>query len=59
VNNILEYLVSLGIVGVGIVWTVAAAKAGSALSPAWIALGILTIVVGLISLLAETRKRMH
>jgi hypothetical protein len=59
VNNILEYLVSLGIVGVGIVWTVATTKAGSALSPAWIALGIPTIVVGLISLLAETRKRMH
>jgi hypothetical protein len=58
VNNILEYLVSLGLVGAGIVWIVAATKA-TALFPAWIALGILTIAVGLISLLAETRNRMR
>ena len=58
-DNILEYLVSLGIVGVGIVWIIVATKAGSALFSAWIALGFLTIAVGLISLLAETRNRVH
>jgi hypothetical protein len=55
VTKILKYFVSLGIVGTGIVWIIAATRAGSALFPAWIALGSLTIVVGLISLLARDR----
>jgi hypothetical protein len=42
------YLVSLGIIGAGAIWI----DAGTALC---IAIGIATIVVGLISLLAELR----
>lgn len=53
-NNKLECVVSLGILGFGI-WIIAATRAASTLFPLWIALGMLTIAVGLFSLLAEVR----
>ena len=48
----LAYLISVGIVSFG-VWVVAAAKAGSDVFLIWTVLGLLTIAVGLISLLGE------
>jgi hypothetical protein len=47
-NTILAYLVSLGIVGAGVVWIVASAN-----SALCIAMGVVSIVVGAISLLNE------
>lgn len=52
-DTILAYLVSLGIIGIGVVWI--AAGMNSATSVLCIAVGILTIAVGLISLLTEIR----
>ncbi len=48
------YLISLGIVGIGVVWILAGAN--SATSIIWITIGILTIAVGLISFLTELRN---
>jgi hypothetical protein len=55
-DTALAYLISVGIVGFG-VWVIAATKAGSDIFLIWIVLGLLTIAVGLISLLGETRNR--
>jgi hypothetical protein len=55
-DTALAYLISVGIVGFG-VWVIAAAKTGSDLFLIWIVLGLLTIAVGLISLLGEIRNR--
>jgi hypothetical protein len=55
-DTALAYLISVGIVGFG-VWVIAAAKAGSDIFLIWIVLGLLTIAVGLISLLGEIRNR--
>ena len=52
---ILAYLVSLGIIGTGVIWIVASTNS----SVFWIALGVLTVAVGLISLLTEFRNRRH
>ena len=52
----LAYLISVGIVGFG-VWVVAAAKTGSDVFPIWIVLGLVTIAVGLMSLLGEMHNR--
>ena len=51
-NKVLAYFISLGIIGAGVVWIVAGTN--SALS---IAIGILSIAVGAISLLNELRTR--
>jgi uncharacterized membrane protein YcjF (UPF0283 family) len=53
----LAYLVSLGIVAFGVIWVVAGMK--SATWAIWIAIGVLTIAVGLISLLTEIRDDAH
>jgi hypothetical protein len=55
-DTALAYLISVGIVGFG-VWVIAAAKGGSDIFLIWIVLGLLTIAVGLISLLGEIRNR--
>jgi hypothetical protein len=55
----LAYLISLGIIGFGVIWIVVGAKAGSATLFVGIALGVLTIIVGLISLLIEVRNRTY
>ena len=55
-DTALGYPISVGIVGFG-VWVVAAAKAGSDVFLIWIVLGLLTIAVGLISLLGEIHNR--
>jgi hypothetical protein len=55
-DTALAYLISVGIVGFG-VWVIAATKAGSDIFLIWSVLGLLTIAVGLISLLGETRNR--
>jgi hypothetical protein len=54
---ILAYLVSLGIIGTGVIWIVASTN--STTSVFWIALGVLTVAVGLISLLTEFRNRRY
>jgi len=54
---ILAYLVSLGIIGTGVISIVASTN--STTSVFWIALGVLTVAVGLISLLTEFRNRRH
>jgi hypothetical protein len=56
-DAILAYLVSLGILGTGVIWIVASKN--STTSVFWIALGVLTVCVGLISLLTELRNRRH
>jgi len=56
-DTILAYLVSLGILGTGVIWIVASKN--STTSVFWIALGVLTVCVGLISLLTELRNRRH
>jgi apolipoprotein N-acyltransferase len=53
-DKILAYLISLGIMGSGIFWIVMSAH--SAASVIYIAIGIPTIVVGLISFFAELRQ---
>jgi hypothetical protein len=54
-DTILAYLVSLGIIGAGVVWIVVATN--SATSALGIGIGVLTIAVGLISFLTELRHR--
>jgi hypothetical protein len=53
-EKVLAYLISLEIVGTGVLWIVACAN--SATSAIWIGMGILTIAVGSISLLTELRN---
>jgi phosphate starvation-inducible membrane PsiE len=50
----LAYLISLAIIGIGVGWIVTGAN--SAISIIWITIGILTIAVGLISILTELRN---
>jgi uncharacterized membrane protein YphA (DoxX/SURF4 family) len=50
-DTILAYLISLGIIGAGVIWIVAGTT--SATSALCIAIGLLTIAVGLISLVTE------
>jgi hypothetical protein len=53
-DTALAYFISLGILGSGIIWIVASAHS---VAPALrIAIGVPTIVVGLISLFAELRN---
>jgi hypothetical protein len=53
-DTALAYLISLGIIGVGVIWIFAGAN--SATSTIWIAIGILTLAVGSISFLTELRN---
>jgi hypothetical protein len=56
-DTILAYLVSLGIIGAGVVWIVAGTIwTASALC---IAIGMVTVGVGWISFMVEFRNRMH
>ena len=48
----LAQLISFAIIAFGTVWAFVS-NAGSAMAPAWLVLGILTVVVGLISLWRE------
>ena len=50
------YLISVGIIGFG-GWIVANLKVESGIFPIWFVLGLLTIAVGLMSLLGEIRGR--
>ena len=54
IDTILAYLVSLGIIGAGVIWIVAGTN--STTSVLCITIGVLTIAVGLISLLTELRR---
>jgi phosphate starvation-inducible membrane PsiE len=54
-DTVLSYLISLGIVGVGLAWIVTGRD--SATSAIWIAIGVLTVAVGLWSLVTLLRKR--
>ena len=51
-STILAYLISVAIIVFGIVWAFVS-NAGSAVAPAWLVCGILTIAVGSISLWRE------
>jgi hypothetical protein len=51
----LAYLVSLGIIGAGVIWIVGGMS--SPTSALGIGIGVLTIAVGLISFLTELRQR--
>jgi sulfite exporter TauE/SafE len=53
IDTVLAYLISLGIIGAGVTWIVAGTN--SATSVLCITVGVLTIAVGLISLLTELR----
>jgi hypothetical protein len=53
-HTALAYLISLGILGAGVIWIVASAH--SAAPALCITIGIPTMVVGLISLFAERRN---
>ena len=54
-DTILAYLISFGIIAFGTVWAFVS-NAGSTMAPAWLVLGILTVVVGLVSLWREYDK---
>jgi hypothetical protein len=56
-DTILSYLISLGIIGAGVVWIIAGTI--STASALCIALGVLTIAVGWISFMVEFRNRVH
>ena len=53
IDTVLAYLISLGIIGAGVIWIVAGTN--PAPSVLCITVGVLTMVVGLISLLGELR----
>ena len=53
VDTVLAHLISLGIIGAGVIWIVAGTN--PATSALCITIGVLTIAVGLISLLTELR----
>ena len=54
-DKILAYLISLGIIGAGVVWIVAGTI--STISALCIAVGVTTIAVGWISFMIEVRNR--
>jgi hypothetical protein len=54
-DTVLAYLVSLGIIGAGVIWIVGGMS--SPTSALGIGIGVLTIAVGLISFLTELRQR--
>jgi len=56
-SRVLAYLVSLGIIGAGVIWVVAGTY--SATSELCIAIGLLTIAVGWISFVVEFRSRIY
>ena len=56
-DTALAYLISLGIIGVGVIWIFAGTN--SVTSTIWITIGILTLAVGSISFLTELRNGMH
>jgi hypothetical protein len=56
-DTALAYLISLGIIGIGVTWIVVSAN--SATSIVWTTIGILTIAVGLISFFTELRNGSH
>ena len=51
-DTVFAYLISLGIIGAGVIWIVAGHSAPSAFG---VIIGVLTIVVGLASLFGELR----
>jgi hypothetical protein len=53
-DTALAYLISLGIIGSGVIWIVASMH--SAVPALCIAIGIPTMVIGLVSLIAEWRN---
>ena len=53
IDTVLAYLISLGIIGAGVIWIVAGTNPATSLL--CITVGVLTIAVGLISLLTELR----
>jgi hypothetical protein len=53
IDTVLAYFISLGIIGAGVIWIVAGTN--PATSILCITVGVLTIAVGLISLLTELR----
>jgi len=53
IDTVLAYLISLGIIGAGVIWIVAGMS--SATSVLCTTVGVPTIAVGLISLLTEFR----
>jgi hypothetical protein len=57
IDTVLAYLISIGIVGAGVIWIVAGTN--PATSVLCITIGVLTIAVGLISLLGELRQGRH
>ena len=54
-DTLLAYLISLGIIGAGVVWIVAGVY--PATSAVCIVVGVPTIVVGLLSFFTELRNR--
>jgi hypothetical protein len=56
-DTILGYLISLGIIGAGVVWIIAGTIWTA--SELCIAIGIVTIAVGWISFMVEVRNRVH
>ena len=53
-DRLLAYIISLGIAGTGVIWIVAGK--GAATPAVSIAIGVVTVAVGLISLLVELRN---
>ena len=56
-DRILPYVISLGLIGTGVIWIVASTNSASA--AIWITIGGLTIAVGAMSLFGEFRNRTH
>ena len=56
-DRILPYLISLGLIGTGVIWIVGSMNSPSA--AIWITIGCLTLAVGAMSLLGEFRNRIH
>jgi hypothetical protein len=56
-DTILSYLISLGIIGAGVVWIIAGTI--STASDLCIAIGMVTIAVGWVSFMREFRIRMR
>jgi hypothetical protein len=52
-DTVLAYLISLGIIGAGVMWIVAGTNPATSVFS--VAMGVVTIAVGLISLLGELR----
>ncbi|MBV8701614.1 hypothetical protein [Bradyrhizobium sp.] len=53
-DRVLPYLISLGLIGTGVVWIAAAANAVTSMIS--MTVGVLTIAVGALSLLLEFRN---